>query len=75
MTQMEDCTRALWRWARTSLFMRGRSNDTFGILYERLSDDWQEQTCLCEAVAMTQLEHCTKGFLAIGKNWLVCARP
>ena len=34
MTQLDYCTRAFWRLARTSLFMRRRSNDTIGKLHE-----------------------------------------
>ena len=52
-----------------------RSNDTVGTFARGLSVDWPEQACSWEAVAMTQLEHCTKGFLAIGKNKFDYARP
>ena len=34
MTQLEHCTRAFWRLARTGLFMRGRSSVTNGTLHE-----------------------------------------
>ena len=34
MTPLEHCTRAFWRLARTSLFVRGSSNDTIGTLHE-----------------------------------------
>ena len=34
MTQLEHCTRAFWRFGRTSLNLRGRSNDTIGTLLE-----------------------------------------
>ena len=70
MTQLEHCTKGFLAMARTSLFMRGRSNDTIGTLHERLSGDWQEQACLCEAVAMTQLEHCTRAFWRLARTGL-----
>ena len=72
MTQLEHCMRAFWRLTRTGLFMPGRSNDTSA---QGLSGDWQEQACFCEALAMRHLEHCTKGFLAIGKNKFDYTRP
>ena len=59
------------------LFMAiGRSNDTIGKknIARGLCGDWHEQACSCEATAMTQLEHCTKGFLVIGKNRLDYAK-
>ena len=34
MTHLEHCTRAFWRWARTSLIVRDHSNDTIGTLHE-----------------------------------------
>ena len=55
--------------------MRGGSNDTIGTVHERLSVDWQKQVCFSEAAAMTQVEHCMKGFLAIAKNRFDYARP
>ena len=70
MTRLEHCTKAVWRLAKTSLLMRGRSNDTVGTLNERLSGDWHEQVCSCEAVGMTQLKHCTRALWRFARTGL-----
>ena len=74
MTHLEHCTRNCKRLARTSLFMRGRSNDTLGTLHEGLQAIGKNKLVYARP-AMTQVEDCMKGFLAIAKNRFDYARP